>query len=426
MLLCCACCLREPASPPSIKRARGRSATASSALSRSSQSPNSTPNSTPSDRVLRWQQAIFAYEQAEFQALVKGQGQITQTLLQQIRHDPDTYLKHNDEMVRGLAGQWKDLGDLERGLHETDTEPNDTKAEAEDIKLRDTRDSDDESEEGGEDTLHNIGETGRGYEDTVSSELIGETEGAPLGFFTERLSTIYTSRLHAIDRTQGALVPRATNASSNNNVSNSTSPLLLVRPRWPDSLPDVYVEVIKLNGYGRRMQRTLQLTSSHVLNLKSLSPSGPSATHTSSNNINNINITPSSSTTGSPGPSATHISVISKGYHYLDITRVYIGGANGSIVYVELKNGKRTGYIASSAPYLSQQLLSRLLTRRQLDRGGGSQSNHIFSVSSAAAYLSVISQASSSGAHEILGIFAVSLRERLQRALGEGGEPRGV
>eukprot|EP01031_Cornospumella_fuschlensis_P033539 gene33539-40574_t len=402
-------------SDSSSSRARGRSGTASSAPRQTldtSSGSSKTAGASEEQRVRQWQMAIFQYEQAEFSLLVKGQGQVTQAVLLQVRQDPASFQAHPNDALRALAAKWTALCLMEKDLHSR--------------KEMEERDSDDEDEDA---QVHE-----EVFRDD-SKEAAEENAAEGVGFFTERLSMIYTSRLHTIDRTQGVLVPRANPRLA----STVGSAGVLVRPRWPDSLPDLFVDVIKLNGYGRRMQRTLQLTSSHVLNLKpraapAPSPAGPSGSSSAQPTAPSLPSHHAHHTQGSSASGSGSV-LVSKGYHYLDIARVYTGGPGGSVVFVELRSGKRTGYIASSAPYLSQQLLSRILTRRQLDRGvaGGAVGGggFVFTASSAAAHLASISQASSSGAHEILGIFAVSLRERLQRAMAipagaAGAEEEGI
>jgi hypothetical protein len=149
---------------------------------------------------------------------------------------------------------------------------------------------------------------------TASSSI---TENKSNQYHSSHLSVKWAQRLGDIVSTQGEM-----------NISVSGLSMKL-KPKWPDFLTSVTYPVIKRNRFGQRMHRLIRFTEYHLLNVK-------------------------------------NGSIISKVYLFSQIRRITL--EDNETMAITLKSGKNLTFISNLAPTITQQLITRIKVRQQLDR----------------------------------------------------------
>lgn len=284
------------------------------------------------DQISHWQQAIFDYENMEIEFMIQHQHQQKQrSILLDLRTRPETFVGHSDPTVRSLAKKRAEILQMEESF-------------------------------------------------TPKQQMESPSASAKdaMSYFTERLSQIWTTRLHSLDNTQSG----TTMMSQQRMARGRESAEVFVRPKWPDFLSDVSYDVIKINKYGHQMRRILKLTQNHVISIKNGSE-------------------------------------VTKFYHYLDVRRVGLRG--GDLLHVLLRSGKKNLYQSPMAPHILQQISTRVQVRRSLDSAffapPQSEEEQDFDVASTAELIKFISEENASDAEAIIANFATSLRDRTIRSL---------
>lgn len=200
------------------------------------------------------------------------------------------------------------------------------------------------------------------------------------GAFLKKLSSTWSTRLNAVDATQGAVL-----------VKRGDQPLQL-RPRWPRYLADISYDVIKVNKFGQKMRRVLRLTQHHVISLKD-------------------------------GAALT------KFYPYRDVRRAFL--AAQTTLKIVQRDGKINTYLSPIALHIFQQIVTRVKIRKALDAAAldllpqrsspveGSAEADVdtaaaadFTPQATATIIAAISEANSNSADEVLTLFARELAER--------------
>jgi hypothetical protein len=99
-----------------------------------------------------------------------------------------------------------------------------------------------------------------------------------------------------------------------------------IKPNWPNNLPNLNLDVVKINSVGSRMRRQIKLTEHFIINIQ-----------------NNT--------------------LISKVHHYLDISKIWIEDDN-LIVLVLKKDNEKIIYLSHIAGYIVQQITTRIYFRK--------------------------------------------------------------
>lgn len=181
-----------------------------------------------------------------------------------------------------------------------------------------------------------------------------------------KLSHIWSKRLNNINPTQGALKFRL---SSESKILEQVE----LKPKWPDFLPDVSFDVIKVNKYGHQMRRTLKFTPYHIFSIKS-------------------------------GEAVT------KFYKYSDIKRVWL--QNETTIKVVQRNEKRNMYVSPIAPHILQQITTRVQVRLTLDQTEYSEAVEGYSAEVTAEIIKSISEENIYATEQMLQNFASDLKVR--------------
>lgn len=200
------------------------------------------------------------------------------------------------------------------------------------------------------------------------------------GAFLKKLSSTWSTRLNAVDATQGAVLVKRGDQS------------LQLRPRWPRYLADISYDVIKVNKFGQKMRRVLRLTQHHVISLKD-------------------------------GAALT------KFYPYRDVRRAFL--AAQTTLKIVQRDGKINTYLSPIALHIFQQIVTRVKIRKALDAAAldllpqrsspaeGSAEAEAdtaaaadFTPQATATIIAAISEANSNSADEVLTLFARELAER--------------
>lgn len=200
------------------------------------------------------------------------------------------------------------------------------------------------------------------------------------GTFMTKVSSTWSSRLNAINPTQGGV-----QLADSMKVEN-----MRVRPRWPRYLTDICYDVIKVNKYGHRMRRVLKLTQHHIISVKN-------------------------------GGELT------KFYPYHDVRRTFI--LQQTTLKVVQRNGKINTYLSPAALHIFQQIVTRVKVRKALDATDlqgemAADSNDAvndcgFNVSATAEIIKAISEANAASAEEVLTNFAHELKQRTVHSIAE-------
>lgn len=294
-------------------------------------------------KIGKWQQAIIDFENLEVQLMMKLPVE-GPAIISNLREHPSEHLSHPLELVRSLAKQRLEVLKIEGSL------PSKRK-----VKKPNPRPS--------------ITNDANKFDDMFTND------SPHVGFYTERLSQIWSTRINTMDSTQGVI------SMADNELNKKAE--LFVRPKWPDFLTDVSYEVLKINKYGHQMRRILKLTQSHVVSIK---------------NGNEV----------------------TKFYHYLDIRRV--GLRKGNHIYVLQRSGKKNLYLTPIAPHILQQLTTRIQVRRSLDRAfvggqGLDGDDAVYDLETAAEMIRAIAEENAADVDSVMTHFATSLRERTIRSL---------
>lgn len=232
------------------------------------------------------------------------------------------------------------------------------------------------------------------------------------GLFSRQVSSTWTNRLNSIDPTEGAV--RLANANARGSADSIIiEDGLQIRPRWPRDLGDVTFDIIKVNKYGGRMTRMLQLTQHHIVSIRDGA-------------------------------------LLTKFYPYRDIRRAFIVQlSEGPALKVIQRTGKVNTYISPVAVHIFQQVVTRVRVRRALDnssdffaglvgkdnqRGNdgprdsidnsidGANSACQFTVQFTAEIIKQISEANASAVDDVMAAFASELSQRSMRSIVEVDE----
>lgn len=185
------------------------------------------------DKIAAWQKTIFEYENMELEFLMRNPSS-DRSMLVTLREQPARFLNDANDVIKALAVKRTNVNQLEKQLA--------SKRKGELPQPHPL---------GGEEVADSSS-SGQQAKDADLDKF--EADGAPMGYFTERLSQIWTHRLNSIDPTQGALsllrspvpVVPAEASSAPSSASSKKSSELLVRPKWPDFLTDVSFDVVKV------------------------------------------------------------------------------------------------------------------------------------------------------------------------------------
>jgi hypothetical protein len=299
------------------------------------------------NKISTWQKAIFDYENMELDILLRNHDE-DQKILVQIRDNPHNFLNDNDDRYKTLARKRIEVMELEGQFPSNNAY--DQRPSLVPVSI---------------------------HSQSVDLDKFpaSQTENQHVGYFTERLSQIWSNRLNKIDPTQGAInILRGP-------IISSKATEVFVRPKWPDFLTDVCYDVFKVSKYGQQLRRVLKFTQNHVISIK-----------------NGTEVT--------------------KFYHYLDIRRV--GLRSGNHIYVLQKSGKKNIYQSPIAPHILQQLTTRVQVRRSLDKaflGGHFDDNCGYDTRTAAGMIKAISENNTSDTDAVMTHFANMLRDRTIRSL---------
>lgn len=302
-----------------------------------------------------WQSAILEYENLELAFLEECEARgVTNAseILNEMKADPRLYLRGSE-----LLKNWPVLHDLTKML----------------VKVQDLQAQLPVQRERNDATLQR--EDYLNVYDADSPAKAGDA-----GAFLKKLSSTWSTRLNAVDATQGAVL-----------VKRGDQPLQL-RPRWPRYLADISYDVIKVNKFGQKMRRVLRLTQHHVISLKD-------------------------------GAALT------KFYPYRDVRRAFL--AAQTTLKIVQRDGKVNTYLSPIALHIFQQIVTRVKIRKALDAAaldllpqrsspaGADVNAEVDAVAAAdftpqatATIIAAISEANSNSADEVLTLFARELAER--------------
>ena len=298
---------------------------------------------------LDWSDLLKEYHELELEMTEKYQDLLTPEVLENIRLKPESYLSaENPEFIRELAKRRVEI------------EENQNLVLMKGIKSKRSV----ESTENSESTEINDDDVDSFTQDSALPSAAGNANALSIASTNNRISSRWARNLSSIVPVQGAM--RFTNKTN----------ILNVKPKWPEWLVDESFDVIKVNSFGKKYQRTLKLTEQHILALKD-------------------------------GTGVTKV------YTYLDVLKLSLSSDSKSVTLLFKSDNRSYTYITAFACHICQQITTRVQVRTALEKSSLSVSNIEHSTEAMLAIIDAISTDNAKSGTSNYLTFAKTLKNRL-------------
>ena len=287
-------------------------------------------DSTLEENLLNWETAIHAYRELESTLLDTDDSAAILTVLVELRESPEKFLSDSyASCVRDLATKRCIIYSCQArlGLAREQQKSERNSAKVVDSPILSTQRPQAKTRPS-DPLVHLVNSSMRKRDINEPSSLQldpamrrkASRSGGARASYTDSISQAWADRLSQVVPAQGSfqLCPKGMQGQA----------LPVIRPKWPQYLPDAWYEVVKVGRLGRRQRRLLKLTEYHVLSIK--------------------------------GGNA-----LSKIYLYLEVAQIWLQGTNMAVAV--LRGGKHLCFQCPMAASLVQQITARVQVRTALE-----------------------------------------------------------